>query len=78
MLKNTWPVANMNYSTGNQVNFASYSENQDFLFSYSPPPLALSPFSTSSFFLLFHLAAFLKQERINTLTGAMYSKNIIK
>lgn len=31
-LRNTWPVANMNYSNGNQDNFASNSENQDPLF----------------------------------------------
>lgn len=31
-LRNTWPVANMNYSNGNQDNFASNSENQDSLF----------------------------------------------
>lgn len=44
-LRNTWPVANMNYSNGNQDNFASNSENQDSFF----PSLFF--FSSSSHFI---------------------------
>lgn len=52
-LRNTWPVANMNYSNGNQDNFASNSENQDSLFP-SLFFLSSSPhFSFCSFFLFF-------------------------
>lgn len=58
-LRNTWPVANMNYSNGNQDNFASNSENQDsffpslFFLSSSPHFLSvLSSFIFSYNFLL--------------------------
>lgn len=66
-LRNTWPVANMNYSNGNQDNFASNSENQDSLFpslfflSFSPRFLPLLSFFLFSqhFFLILSFTSFL-------------------
>ena len=55
-LRNTWPMANMNYSNGNQDNFASNSENQDSLF---PSLFFLSSshfLPVLSFFLSFFLS----------------------